>query len=111
MSFTFTEDGLKMQKLLNNENWNILFRMFHQFCYHRGYSANTYDINSKQNKYLELFELLVDGFYSNKILMNCKNDCKFWQGYLIDFLQNNNILLTELDLQAIKSTRTYLESR
>lgn len=111
MSYTFSDEGIKCRKLLNNENWNILFRMFRQFCYHRGYSVHTYDINSKQSKYLELFGLLSDGFYSNKILMNSKNDYRFWEGYLIDFLQNNNIWLTELDLKVIKNTRKYLESR
>ena len=111
MSFTFTEGGIKCQKLLNNKNWDILFRMFHQFCYRRGYSVHTYDINSKQSKYLELFGLLSDRFYSNKKLMNTQKDCSFWEGYLVNFLQDNNIWLTELDLKAIKNTRKYLESR
>ena len=105
MSFTFTKEGVRLRRLLNNPNWNIVHKIFHNWMFYRGYSF--------QNKlYCSIYGFLADTFY-NSVYMGYKelvpiDTLKKWflktiKKYKIDLLQN------DLDLKKIDDICKELE--
>lgn len=100
MSFTCTKEGRELNFLLNNKNWDILFRLLNQFCYHRGWSF------SKDWRSLILYSEMKSDFMSSLIKHKRKRlEIETLKDWFINFLKSfDDIILTDLDLQVIRKT-------
>ena len=97
MSFTFTKEGIKLRKLLNSPNWQIIHRLFHNFMFYKGYSF--------QNKlYCSIYGFLADTFY-NSVYMGYKEqiDINLLKKWFFNTIKKNkfNILQSDLDYKKI----------
>lgn len=100
MTFTYTKEGRELNFLLNNKNWDILFRLLNQFCYHRGWSF------SKDWRYLSLYSEMKSDFMNSSIKRKRKRlELETLKDWFINFLKSfDDIILTDLDLQVIRKT-------
>lgn len=100
MSFTYTKEGRELNFLLNNKNWDILFKLLNQFCYYRGWSL------SKDWRYLSLYSTMKNDFMKSLIKQKRKRlELETLKDWFIDFLKSfDNVVLTDLDLQVIRKT-------
>lgn len=99
MTFTYTKEGRELNFLLNNKNWDILFRLLNQFCYHRGWSFHS-------KNYLGLYSEMKSDFMKSLIKQKRKRlDLEILKDWFINFLKSfDDIILTDLDLQVIRKT-------
>lgn len=100
MSFTCTKEGRELTFLLNNKNWDILFRLLNQFCYHRGWSL------SNDWRYLAIYSEMKRDFMESPIKRKRKRlQLEILKDWFINFLESfDNVTLTDLDLQVIRKT-------
>lgn len=104
MSFTYTKEGIALQKRLNNKNWTCLHLMLHNFCYRRGYG-----ISSQQ--YLNLYGAMTDDFENSRVL---KYDIfvliPALKNWFLGFLQTfDDLKITDIDKAAINKSCKQLE--
>lgn len=92
MSFTYTKEGIMLQKLLNNENWTYLHLMLHNFCNYRGFSI-------LDTQYLDLYGAMMEDFNNSRSL-NCgiTASIPLLQNWFVEFLKAYDALkITDLD--------------
>lgn len=97
MSFQNTYNGQRLNKLLNNENWMKLGKLFKFFCFRR-----KYDWINKKSEHLTTFGKMADTVYTSFAMMNKKYDNEYLLKWFINFMQKQNYFVTELDIQYIK---------
>lgn len=96
MSLTFTKEGRELQFLLNNENWEVLFRMLNAFRYFRGYKLDSL-------QWLNLYCDMKDDFFAT--LMNAEplNKIHLYKWFMSFLNTYEELKLTDLDIKTIKN--------
>ena len=97
MSFTYTKEGKELQFLLNNPNWEILFRMLNAFRYMRNFSLDSL-------QWLNLFCDMKDDFLTSLLSKKKKQiEKEKLYKWFMDFLKTyEEIKLTDLEIAKIK---------
>lgn len=99
MSFTYTKEGKVLKFLLNNPNWEVLFRMLNAFRYMRNFNL---DSQQWLNLYTDMKEDFLKSLLSQKKKIVSKEKLYKW---FMDFLATyEDIKLTDLEIAKIKQS-------